>query len=40
MMDDDKCGAVGEMFVNGNRGTGRKASSVPLCPPQILHDLT
>jgi hypothetical protein len=24
----------------GNRSTGRKPTSVSLCPPQILHDLT
>jgi hypothetical protein len=27
-------------FGRGNLGTRRKPAPVPLCPPQILHDLT
>jgi hypothetical protein len=35
------CGAVGGMRIGrGNRNTRRKPASVPLCPPQIPHDLT
>jgi hypothetical protein len=37
----DECGAVGGMRIGrGNRSTRRKAAPVPLCPPQIPHDLT
>jgi hypothetical protein len=39
MMDEDECGAVGGMIVRRNRSTRRKPASVPLCPPQIPHDL-
>jgi hypothetical protein len=40
-MIDDDCGAVGGMRIGrGNRSTRRKPALVPLCPPQILHDLT
>jgi hypothetical protein len=28
------------MIGRGNRSTRRKHTPVPLCPPQILHDLT
>jgi hypothetical protein len=39
--DDDECGAVGEMRIGrGNRSTRRKPAAVPLCSPQIPHDLT
>jgi hypothetical protein len=39
--DDDECGAVGEMRIGrGNGSTRRKPAPVPLCPPQIPHDLT
>jgi hypothetical protein len=39
--DDDECQAVGGMRIGrGNRITCRKPASVPLCPPQILLDLT
>jgi hypothetical protein len=38
MMDDDR-GAVGGLTGRGNRSTRRKPASVPLCPPQIPHDL-
>jgi hypothetical protein len=39
--DDDECGAVGGMRIGtGNRSTRRKAAPLPLCPPQIPHDLT
>jgi hypothetical protein len=41
MIDDGHCGAVGGMkFGRGNRSTLRKPAAVPLCPPQIPHDLT
>jgi hypothetical protein len=34
-------GAVGGMRIDrGNRSTRRKLAPVPLCPPQIPHDLT
>jgi hypothetical protein len=39
--DDDECGAVSRMKIGGgNRRTRRKPAPVPLCPPQIPHDLT
>jgi hypothetical protein len=39
--DDDDYGAVGGMRNGrGNRNTRRKPAPVPLCPPQIPHDLT
>jgi hypothetical protein len=38
---DDECGAVGGMRIGrGNRSTRRKPTSVPICPPQIPHNLT
>jgi hypothetical protein len=37
--DDDDCRAVGERIGKGNRRTLRKSVPVPLCPPQIPHDL-
>jgi hypothetical protein len=41
MTDDDKCGAVSGMRIGrGNRSSRRKHAPVPLCPPQIPHDLT
>jgi hypothetical protein len=41
MIDDDVYGAVGGMRIGrGNRRTRRKPAPVPLCPPQIPHDLT
>jgi hypothetical protein len=41
MINDDDYGAVGGMRIDrGNRSTRRKPSPVPLCPPQIPHDLT
>jgi hypothetical protein len=41
MIDDgDECGAVGGMRIGrGNESTRRKPAPVPLCPPQIPHDL-
>jgi hypothetical protein len=37
----DECGAVCGMRIGkGNRSTQRKPASVPLCPPQIPHNLT
>jgi hypothetical protein len=41
LMIDDDCGAIGGMRIGrGNQRTGRELSPVPLCPPQIPHDLT
>jgi hypothetical protein len=41
MIDDGDCGSIGGMKSGrGNRSTQRKRAPVPLCPPQILHDLT
>jgi hypothetical protein len=38
---DDECGAIGGMRIGReNRSTRRKPTPVPLCPPQIPHDLT
>jgi hypothetical protein len=40
IIDDDDYGAVGGMKIGrGNRSTRRKPAPVPLCPPQIPHDL-
>jgi hypothetical protein len=37
----DECGVVGGMIIGRGKGsTRRKPAPVPLCPPQILHDLT
>jgi hypothetical protein len=36
----NECGAIGGMRTDGENGsTGRKPGLVPLCPPQISHDL-
>jgi hypothetical protein len=41
MLYDGDCGAIGVMTIGrGNRSTRRKPVPVPLCPPQIPHDLT
>jgi hypothetical protein len=41
MIDDDEYGAVGGMRNGkGNQSTQRKPPTVPLCSPQIPHDLT
>jgi hypothetical protein len=41
MIDYGDSGAVGGMKIGrGTRSTRRKPATVPLCPPQILHDLT
>jgi hypothetical protein len=41
MTHDGDCGAIGGMKIGkGNRSTRRKPTPVPLCPPQIAHDLT
>jgi hypothetical protein len=37
MMDDDECGAIGEMLGRGNRNTVTKPAPVPLCPPGLEH---
>jgi hypothetical protein len=40
MIDDGDCGAIDEIKIGiGNRITRRNPASVPLCPPQIPHDL-
>jgi hypothetical protein len=41
MIDDGDCGAIGGMKIDrGNLSIGRKPAPVPLCQPQIPHDLT
>jgi hypothetical protein len=41
MIDDDECGTVGGMRIGrGNQCTERNPTPVPLCPPQMPHDLT
>jgi hypothetical protein len=38
---DDVCGAIGGMRIDReNRSTRRNLAPMPLCPPQIPHDLT
>jgi hypothetical protein len=40
-MIDDECGAFGGMRIGRGKGSvRRKPTPVPLCPPQIPHDLT
>jgi hypothetical protein len=38
--DDDECGAVGGMLGRGKVIIRENVAPVPLCSPQILHDLT
>jgi hypothetical protein len=39
--DDYDCGAISEKRIGrGNQSTRRTPAPVPLCPPQIPHDLT
>jgi hypothetical protein len=39
--DDDEFGAVSGMKIGrGNQSTRRKSALVPLCTPQIPHELT
>jgi hypothetical protein len=39
--DDDECGAVSGMRIGReNRSARRKPAPLPLCPPQIQHNLT
>jgi hypothetical protein len=40
VMVDDECRVIGGMICRGKRNTWRKPAPVPLCPPQIPHDLT
>jgi hypothetical protein len=41
LIDDDECGAVGGMRIGREtRSNWRTPAPVPLCPPQIPHDLT
>jgi hypothetical protein len=40
MIDDDYGAVDGMRIGRGNRSTRRKPVPVPLCPPQIPHDLT
>jgi hypothetical protein len=39
-MNDGERGVGGMIISRGNRSTRRKPAAVPLCPPQVLHDLT
>jgi hypothetical protein len=40
MIDDGDCGAISGMKTGrGNRSTRRTPAPMPLCPPQISHDL-
>jgi hypothetical protein len=40
-MIDEEYGAVGGLRIGrGNRSTQRKPAPMPLCPPQIPHDLS
>jgi hypothetical protein len=39
-MDDDECAAVGGIISRGNGSIPRNPAQVPLCPPEIPHDLT
>jgi hypothetical protein len=37
----NECGAVGGIRIGrGNRNTGRKPAALPICPPQIVNDVT
>jgi hypothetical protein len=41
MTDDDEYGGVCGMRIGrGNRSIQREPAPVPLCPPEIPHDLT
>jgi hypothetical protein len=41
VIDGDDCGAIGKMRIGrGNWSTRRNPAPVPLCPPQIPHNLT
>jgi hypothetical protein len=41
IIDNGDCGAIGGIKIGrGNRNTKRKPALVPLCPPQIPHNLT
>jgi hypothetical protein len=41
MIDDGDFGAIGGIKIGrGNRSARRKRAPVPLCPPQLPHDLT
>jgi hypothetical protein len=40
VMDDDEYGSIGGMLGRGNRSIRKKSTPVPLCEPQIPHDLT
>jgi hypothetical protein len=37
---DDECGAVGGLIGRGDGSARRKPAPVPLCPPQIPHELS
>jgi hypothetical protein len=39
-LDDYDDEEIGGMIGRGNRSTRRKPAPVPLCPPQIPHNLT
>jgi hypothetical protein len=40
MKDDDYVAVGGVRIGRGNRNTEKEFVTVPLCPPQIPHDLT
>jgi hypothetical protein len=40
MITNDECGAIRRMLRKVNRSTYRNPAPMPLCPPQIPHDLT
>jgi hypothetical protein len=41
MIDDGDCGAIGGLKIgSANQSTWKNPTPVPLCPPQIPHDLT
>jgi hypothetical protein len=39
MIDDERGAVCGIRIGRGNRSTRRKPGPMPLCPPQIQHDL-
>jgi hypothetical protein len=40
MLDDGECGTLGGMLGGRNRSTRRKPAPLPLCPPQVKHEMT
>jgi hypothetical protein len=39
LLGDDECKVVNGIMGRGNHSTRRKPAPVPICPPQIPHDL-